>query len=312
MIKVHRHGSTVCPSPDPRSGNSREPSTNVVPMPGLMAFHAHPDDEVIQTGGVLSQAVDAGEHVVVVTATDGAEGEVHNYDDPDEVKTRLAEVRAEEVRASLDILGVEHHAFLGYRDSGMMGEESNKHPGSFWQADFMEAIGRLVREIRKHQPDVLVIYDPYGGYGHPDHINVHRIGLAAYTGCIDLGRFPLDEGEELWEPKKLYWTTWPRSRVQAMMQGRFEAGEITAEELAEAEHRGTPDEYITCWVDVSNKVSVKEKALRAHRSQIPDDWPWLRTPEEQKVEVFGRESFIRVFSRVEAPDREDNLFAGLR
>ena len=287
-------------------------STNVVSMPGLMAFHAHPDDEVIQTGGVLARAVDAGEHVVVVTATDGAEGEVHNYDDPDEVKTRLAAVRAEEVRASLDILGVEHHVFLGYRDSGMMGEESNKHPDSFWQADFMEATGRLVHEIRTHRPDVLVIYDPYGGYGHPDHINVHRIGLAAYTGCIDLGRFPLEEGEELWEPKKLYWTTWPRSRVQRMMQARFEAGEITADELAEAEHRGTPDEYITCWVDVADKVEVKEKALRAHRSQIPDDWPWLVTPEEQKAEMFGRESFIRVFSRVEAPDREDDLFAGLR
>jgi N-acetyl-1-D-myo-inositol-2-amino-2-deoxy-alpha-D-glucopyranoside deacetylase len=281
-------------------------------MPGLMAFHAHPDDEVIQTGGVLSKAADAGEHVVVVTATDGAEGEVHNYDEPEAVKQRLAEVRAEEVRASLDVLGVRDHAFLGYRDSGMMGEASNKHADCFWQADFMEATGRLVREIRRHQPEVLVIYDPFGGYGHPDHINVHRIGLAAYTGCIDLGRFPLEEGEELWEPKKLYWTTWPRSRVKAMMKARFEAGEITPEEFAEAEHRGTPDEYITCWVDVSDKVDVKEKALRAHRSQIPADWPWLVVADEQKADVFGRESFVRVFSRVDAPDVEDDLFAGLR
>ncbi|HSJ27122.1 MAG TPA: PIG-L family deacetylase [Acidimicrobiia bacterium] len=281
-------------------------------MPGLMAFHAHPDDEVIQTGGVLSKAVDAGEHVVVVTATDGAEGEVHNYDDPDPIKSRLAEVRAEEVRASLDILGVEHHAFLGYRDSGMMGEESNKHPECFWQADFMDATARLVRQIRRHRPDVLVIYDPYGGYGHPDHINVHRIGLAAYTGCIDLGRFPLEQGEELWEPKKLYWTTWPRSRVKRMMQARFEAGEITEEELAQAENRGTPDEYITCWVDVADKVGVKEQALRAHRSQIPADWPWLTMADDQKVLAFGRESFVRVFTRVEAPEREDDLFAGLR
>lgn len=281
-------------------------------MPGLMTFHAHPDDEVIQTGGVLSKAVDAGEHVVVVTATDGAEGEVHNYDDPDEIKSRLAEVRAAEVRASLDILGVSEHVFLGYRDSGMMGEDSNKHPDCFWQADFMEATARLVRQIRRHRPDVLVIYDPYGGYGHPDHINVHRIGLAAYIGCIDLGRFPLEDGEELWEPRKLYWTTWPRSRVQAMMRARFDAGEITAEELAEADFRGTPDEYITCWVDVSDKVAVKEQALRAHRSQIPADWPWLTTPEEQKADVFGRESFVRIFSRVAVPEREDDLFAGLR
>lgn len=281
-------------------------------MPGLMAFHAHPDDEVIQTGGVLSLAADAGEHVVVVTATDGAEGEVHNYDDPDAIKPMLAEVRAEEMLAALDVLGVDHHVFLGYRDSGMMGEESNRHPDSFWQADFMDATARLVREIRRHRPDVLVIYDPYGGYGHPDHINVHRIGLAAYTGCIDLGRFPLEEGEEVWEPKKLYWTTWPRSRMVQWAKARFEAGEITEEELAAAHHRGTPDDYITCWVDVGAKVDVKEKALRAHRSQIPADWPWLTVPEERKPEVFGTESFVRVFTRVAAPDREDDLFAGLR
>jgi N-acetyl-1-D-myo-inositol-2-amino-2-deoxy-alpha-D-glucopyranoside deacetylase len=249
---------------------------------------------------------------VVVTATDGAEGEIHNYDDPDSIKPRLAEVRAEEMRAALDVLGVDNHVFLGYRDSGMMGEESNRHPEAFWQADFMEATGRLVREIRRHQPDVLIIYDPYGGYGHPDHINVHRIGLAAFTGCIDLGRFPLEDGEEPWEPKKLYWTTWPRSRVLAMMQARFEAGDITEEELAQSRHRGTPDEYITCWVDVSDRVDVKEKALRAHRSQIPMDWPWLTVADDAKAEMFGRESFVRVFSRVDAPDREDDLFAGLR
>jgi LmbE family N-acetylglucosaminyl deacetylase len=277
-----------------------------------MAFHAHPDDEVIQTGGVLSQAAAAGEHVVVVTATDGAEGEVHNYDDDDSVKSRLADVRAAEVRAALDALGVEHHAFLGYRDSGMMGEESNKHPDCFWQADFMEATGRLVRQIRRHQPDVLVIYDPYGGYGHPDHINVHRIGLAAYTGCVDLGRFPLEDGEELWEPRKLYWTTWPRSRVIRMTQARFEAGEATEEDLETAKHRGTPDEYITCWVDVADKVQLKEQALRAHRSQIPADWPWLTLDDASKVEAFGRESFVRVFTRVEGPQQETDLFAGLR
>lgn len=97
-----------------------------------------------------------------------------------------------------------------------------------------------------------------------------------------------------------------------MMQARFEAGEITADELASAENRGTPDEYITCWVDVSDKVDVKEKALRAHRSQIPLDWPWLTVPDDQKAETFGRESFVRVFTRVSAPENEDDLFAGLR
>ena len=117
-------------------------------MPGLLAFHAHPDDEVTSTGGTLAKYAAAGEQVVVVTATDGAEGEVHNYPNPDEIKDRLAEVRAGEIVAALDILGVEHHEFLGYRDSGMMGEPTNQHPDCFWAADFDEAVGRMVKLIR--------------------------------------------------------------------------------------------------------------------------------------------------------------------
>jgi N-acetyl-1-D-myo-inositol-2-amino-2-deoxy-alpha-D-glucopyranoside deacetylase len=286
--------------------------TKVPAMPGLMAFHAHPDDEVISTGGVLSQYAARGEQVVVVTATDGAEGEIHNYDDPDSIRPRLAEVRAEEVRAALDILGVEHHEFLGYRDSGMMGTDANGHPDCFWQADFMEATKRLVALIRRFQPEVLVIYDPYGGYGHPDHINVHRIGLAAYYAAGDLGRFPLEDGEELWEPRKLYWTTWPRSRFVQFTEMRLERGEATEEDLERARTSGTKDEDITTWIDVRDRSELKEKALRAHRSQIPEDWFLLSIPDEVRPEVLGRESFVRVFSRVDAPVVEDDLFAGLR
>lgn len=281
-------------------------------MPGLMAFHAHPDDEVISTGGTLARYAEAGEHVVVVTATDGAVGEIHNYDDPAAVRPRLAEVRAAEVRAALDVLGVEHHEFLGYRDSGMMGTDDNDDPACFWRADFMEAAGRLVALIRKHRPEVLVAYDPFGGYGHPDHINVHRVGTAAFFGSSDLARFPLDEGELPWEPLKLYWTTWPRSRSVRFAELRLAAGLITDEEYRRALDAGTPDHDVSAWIDVRDRVDQKERALRAHRSQIPDDWFLLAVPEHFRPEVLGREAFIRVFSRVEAPEREDDLLAGLR
>jgi len=179
-------------------------------MSGLLAFHAHPDDEVIGTGGTLHRYATAGLDVAVVTATDGAEGEIHNYDDPDAIRPRLAEVRASEMAAAMKILGVGHHEFLGYRDSGMMGTEANNHPDSFWQADFMEATGRLLSVMRRLRPDVMVIYDPFGGYGHPDHINVHRVGLAAYAGALDLARFPLADGEEPWQPASC---TGPPGRV---------------------------------------------------------------------------------------------------
>lgn len=281
-------------------------------MSGLLAFHAHPDDEVISTGGALARYAAAGEQVVVVTATDGAEGEIHNYEDPDSIRPRLAEVRAQEIRAALDHLGVEHHEFLGYRDSGMMGSEANGRADSFWQADFMEATARLIRLFRRYRPEVVTVYDPFGGYGHPDHINVHRVGVAAFFGVADLARFPLTEGEEVWQPQKLYWAAWPRSRVRTFADVRLAAGAIEQEEYERLQHAGTPDEEITAWLDVRDWVDRKVTALRAHKSQIPDDWFFLSLPDELLPETLGRESFMRIFSRVDAPGREDDLFAGLR
>lgn len=277
-----------------------------------MAFHAHPDDEVISTGGVLSHYAALGEEVVVVTATDGAEGEIHNYENPEAIKPDLAEYRSREILAALDELGVTQHEFLGYRDSGMMGTEGNTHPDSFWQADFMEATGRLIALIRRYRPEVLVIYDPFGGYGHPDHINVHRIGMAAWVGASDLSRFPLADGETVWQPLKLYWTAWSRTRVKRFAEARLAVGAITQEEFEEMEHAGTPDEDISTWVDVTDRVDQKLQALKAHRTQIPEDWFFLAIPDEWRPEVLGRESFVRVFSRVEAPGTETDLFAGLR
>lgn len=281
-------------------------------MPGLLAFHAHPDDEVTSTGGVLAKYSEAGEHVAVVTATDGAEGEIHNYASPETLKDALPEMRAEEIAKALAILGVQHHEFLGYRDSGMMGSDSNEHPECFWKADFMEATGRLIRSIRRHQPEVMIIYDPFGGYGHPDHIQVHRIGLAAYWASADESRFPLEDGEEPWKPLKLYWSAWPRSRVQAFAERRLEQGSISQEEYERMRKGGVPDDELTAVIDIRPYIDRKIEAWGAHRSQIPSDWWMYQVPEHERDNVFGNETFQRVFSKVEVPYYEDDLFAGLR
>lgn len=282
-------------------------------MPGLLSFHAHPDDEVIGTGGVLARYSRLGEQVVVVTATDGAEGEIHNYDDSDSLKPQLAEMRAQEIAVALAVLGVKHHEFLGYRDSGMMGTEANDHPDAFWRADFTEATKRLVGLIRKYQPEVMTIYDPFGGYGHPDHINVHRVGIAAFFGARDLGWFPLEEDQEYWAPAKLYWTTWGRERSRKLMKYWAEEGEETEEEeYLWRSRRGFPDEEISATIDVSEFVSLKTEALQAHRTQIPQDWILFRVPEEERNEVYGTETFVRVFSSVESALPESDLFSGLR
>jgi LmbE family N-acetylglucosaminyl deacetylase len=281
-------------------------------MPGLLAFHAHPDDEVTSTGGVLARYADAGEQVVVVTATDGAEGEIHNYENPDELKPSLADMRAEEIEKALAILGVHHHAFLGYRDSGMMGTDANGHDDSFWQADLFEATGRLIHQIRKYQPEVMIVYDPFGGYGHPDHIQVHRVGMAAFHGAPDLGRFPLEDGEEMWVPSKLYWAAWPRSRVQRFAQRRLDRGDIDEEQYERLMVSGTPDDLLTAIIDIEPWIERKFDAWRAHRTQIPDDWWMFQVPIEDRPEVFGRETFQRIITRVETPYCEHDLFTGLR
>ena len=208
-------------------------------------------------------------------------------------------------------LGVPHHEFLGYVDSGMMGTLENDAENSFWRADFMEATARLVGLIRRHRPEVMTAYDPYGGYGHPDHIQVHRVGTAAFFGAGDTARFPPEDGDEPWTPSKLYWATFPRSAVMAMIQARLEAGEITEEEAVEP-GAGSLDADINVWIDSPGFAEHKERAVLAHHSQIPPD-SWFRTlRQDEKLGFLGREPFTRVFSRVAVPDQEDDLFAGLR
>ena len=191
----------------------------------------------------------------------------------------------------------------------MMGEDSNFHPGSFWQADFDEAVGKVISHIRRFRPDVMTIYDPYGGYGHPDHIQVHRVGLAAVWASTDMARYPLGEEEAPWMIPKVYWSSWPRSRRRRFAEMRLAAGEISQEEFDRASVSGTPDELLT-FIDTSKWIDAKLKALRAHRSQIPDDWFMLRVDEDMREEVVGLESFYRVHTSVDADDRGD-VFAGL-
>lgn len=280
-------------------------------MPGLLSFHAHPDDESLSMGATLARYAAAGEQVVVVTATRGEAGEVHNHDDPEEVAARLGEVREEEMEAAIEELGVAHHEYLGYVDSGMMGTPENDADGSFWRADFMEATRRLVCLIRRYRPEVVTAYDPYGGYGHPDHIQVHRVGTAAFFGAADTARFPLENGEGPWTPSKLYWATFPRSAVVAMLEARLEAGEITEEEAVEP-GAGSLDADINVWIESPEFAEHKERAVLAHHSQIPPD-SWFRTlKQDEKLGFLGREPFTRVFSRVEVPEPETDLFAGLR
>ncbi len=278
-------------------------------MSGLVSFHAHPDDESIAMGGTLASLAAAGIPVTVVTATRGEAGDIHNRDDADEVRDRLGEIRTSELIAALEVLGVGEPVFLGYRDSGMMGTPQNQHPEAFWRADFFEAIGRLVRIIREHRPEVVTAYDPFGGYGHPDHIQVHRIGTAAYWAAADVGRFPVGDYGEPWMPSKLYWATWSRARmikVRRQMTSDLGVG-VEAEEPA----AGSLEGHITTTADVGEMFDLKHRALLCHDTQFAAD-SWIRNLSSDVLRDFiGFESFTLVHSTVECAAEDPDLFAGI-
>jgi N-acetyl-1-D-myo-inositol-2-amino-2-deoxy-alpha-D-glucopyranoside deacetylase len=281
-------------------------------VPGLLAFHAHPDDESLSMGGTLARYAEAGEQVVVVTATRGEVGEIHNHQDPESLRESLGEVREAELRAACHILGVGAVEVLGYRDSGMQGTEDNDHPDAFCRADFLKAVGRLVCVIREYRPEVVTAYDPFGGYGHPDHLQVHRVGTAAFLGAADFGRFPLTPGEEPWRPAKLYWSTWPRERTRTRQRALAEAGQIPREVAEREPSTGMPEENISTCLDVTPWFERKWTAITAHRTQMAEGSWLMKLPEETRRDAFGREAFILVISRVKAPADAPDLFAGLR
>jgi mycothiol conjugate amidase Mca len=280
----------------------------------LMAIHAHPDDECIGTGGILARYSNEGLYTVLVTATRGEEGEIVDPAmDPEVVRPQLGEVRVEELGRSCLQLGIDECHLLGYRDSGMAGTPANTHPACLAQANLHEATGRLVRLIRELRPHVLTCYDENGGYGHPDHIQVHRMTVAAFHAAGDPVQYP-EIAAAPWQPQKLYYTAYPRSYILDRYALLRSMGEETPLDRPDFDPNkvGTPDEYLTTRIDVRPYLLHKVEALRCHRSQVPPDWWYFRVPLDILYEKFRHEFFMRVVSHVPVNGDEQDLFAGLR
>jgi mycothiol conjugate amidase Mca len=279
----------------------------------LMIVHAHPDDECIGTGGVLARYADEGVRTVLVTCTLGEEGEivVPEMDTP-ENHARLAEIRYEELKQAVDILRVSDLEILPYRDSGMMGRPSNDHPECFWQADLDEATARLVRLVRQYRPQILISYNEEGGYGHPDHLNAHKITVAAFDAAGDESRYP-DAGAP-WTPSKLYYISFRRALWLKAWGKMRERGLPTPMDAPDFDlSRYVDDPRTTTTIDVGRYLPQKLGALVVHRTQIKPDWFWLAIPDDIRDELFNCEHFVRVASRVQVPEGEESdLFAGLR
>lgn len=281
----------------------------------LMAVHPHPDDESIAAGGTLACYVAEGAAVALVTCTLGEAGEIS--DPALSTPENLGRVRAQELADACAILGVQERYVLGYRDSGMAGTADNEHAASFHQADLDEAAGRLVELIRRFRPQVMFCDNENGSYGHPDHIKANRITVAAFHAAGDPARYP-EQGLAPWQPSKLYYTAFARGWFPAIAHRLEELG--IPSPFARRDNNdpttverpfGTPDELITAVLDVSSYADIKRRALQAHRTQMGPEQFFMRIPAEHWAEFFGQESFQRVVCLVPAPEREDDLFAGL-
>jgi len=277
----------------------------------LLCVHAHPDDESSKGAGTVARYAAAGVHTVLVCCTGGEEGEILNpaMDRP-EVRENLAEVRRQELARAVEVIGYREVVELGYRDSGMAGTESNDNPDCFAAADLDEAVGRLVTEIRRARPQVVVTYhEDQQGYPHPDHLRVHDISVLAFDRAADPLAYP-GTGEP-WQPLKLYYTQWSRRRMAAMHEKFLELG-LESPFGDRLVQRPDHDHLVTTSIDISSHAHVRRDALMAHATQIDPDSPyWFGLPHEVADTVHPFDEYHLARSLVDSPIPEDDLFAGV-
>ncbi|MDG4833233.1 N-acetyl-1-D-myo-inositol-2-amino-2-deoxy-alpha-D-glucopyranoside deacetylase [Solwaraspora sp. WMMD1047] len=296
----------------PRPGDQ----DRAAPPPGrrLLLVHAHPDDEAIGTGATMAHYAAEGAQVTLVTCTLGEEGEIHR---PELAQLAAAEAdqlggyRIGELAAACAALGVTDHRFLGgagrYRDSGMMGLPTNDHPRAFWRADLDEAAGHLVEIMREVRPQVLITYDPNGFYGHPDHIQAHRVAMRAAELATAAG----------FGPAKIYWTAIPKSVLAGGLTAFVDAPDNPFDGIDSVDQLpfGTPDDQIAARIDGTDRHAAKEAALRAHATQIPAD-SWLYSIAGNFGGEFMGMEYYTLAAGTQGPGSgrygwEDDLFAGL-
>jgi mycothiol conjugate amidase Mca len=296
-------------------------------LPTLLTVHAHPDDETISTGGVMARYSRAGYRVVCVTCTGGEHGEIVAPElDTPENHARLRELRVEELRRALARLGPIESRHLGYVDSGMMGTPQNGEPGSLWTADLDEAAGRLVRIVRETRPDVIVGYNAFGGYGHPDHIRAAQVAELAFERAGDPAWYAEQLGDGLapWQPSKRYETVMDLTRRREVADVLRERGVRTwlnPPDDETEEQRAAREEHLakmvaatgprTTRVDVRELIDAKLAALQEHVTQIAADSFFLALTADEWRRFAPTEDFCLRASRVGVRIPEDDLFAGL-
>jgi len=277
----------------------------------LLLVHAHPDDETINNGSTMAMYAALGAQVTLVTCTRGEEGEVlipELIHLAASATDSLGDHRVLELAQAMKALGVSDHRFLAegtkkYRDSGMMGTPQNERSDCFWQADFSEATNSLVRIIDEVKPHVLITYDEFGGYGHPDHIQAHRVAMAAAE-------------KSHWNIPKIYWNVMPKSVIQDGIDKMKALGsDFMGAESADDLPFAKDDSFVHALIDGADYVEKKMDAMRAHGTQIAVDGPFFALSNNLGLEIWGNEFYTLVKGEKAEPFTaqgfESDLFAGI-
>jgi len=277
----------------------------------ILLVHAHPDDETINNGATMALYADKGAHVTLITCTRGEEGEVlvpelaHLASSQQDL---LGQHRETELALAMKALGISDYRFLGapaakFRDSGMMGTDPNNRPDVFWQADLDSAAQLLVKVIEEIKPQILITYDEFGGYGHPDHIQAHRVAMRA----AELST---------WQIQKIYWNTMPKSVIAQGMEKMKEIGsDFFGAESVDDIPFAKDDEFVTTLIDGGAYVDKKMEAMKAHETQIALDGPFFALSNNLGLQIWGDEYYTLVKGEKSGPfdsqGRETDLTSGI-
>ena len=281
----------------------------------LLLVHAHPDDETINNGVTMAKYAVEGVNVTLVTCTRGEEGEVlveslkNLASDKDD---KLGDHREIELKDAMIELGISDFRFLGspnkkWRDSGMIGAPQNERKDVFWQSNLDEAANELVKVILEIKPQVMITYDEFGGYGHPDHIKAHQVAMRAAEISASQG----------WQITKIYWNTMPRSVLQTSIDKMKEVGsEFFGAESADDMPFAKDDELVTSVVKAQEYVPQKLAAMKAHATQISVDGPFFALSNNLGLSVWADEYYTLVKGEIAPPfdenGRELDIFAGVK
>lgn len=272
----------------------------------MLVVFAHPDDEAFATGGTLAKYASAGVRTTLVCATRGEVGEIS--DPVLATPNTLPSVREQELLCSAETLGIEEVVFLGYRDSGMIGTPDNEHPDAFILANEEEVIAKLVGIMRQVKPQIVLTFEPNGGYGHPDHIAIHNHTVSAFHKAakedygVELG--------EAWRSDRLIYTAIPKSFFVDMRSRLQGLGEDTSD-LDRFDETGFvwPDDQVDVEVDVSEVVDRKWSALQCHQTQFGPDNLFRRLPDEDAKALMSREYFAIAWPEISREEPGSDLFA---